>query len=137
MAFSKTLLACVFGSSALAVACVPKILTPVAYSGNGCPSPADTGKSTAEILFQGHVLHLGTPQYQITELEEAELADFSEKSLYCSVILDLESPQSCSSKEFWFHWHVLTRGYSEVRGQGVVAIQDLIVTVNNLQVTLS
>jgi hypothetical protein len=83
------------------------------------------------------VLHLGTPKYQITELEETELADFSEKSPYCSVTLSPESPQSYSSKEFLLLWHVLTRDYSEVRGQRVVATQDLIVTVNNLQVTLS
>lgn len=93
-------------------------------------------RESASFLRDTYILHLGTPQYQVNEFEENGLAEDSEKSLYCSVSVDLESPQSCSAKEFSFRWHVLTRGYSEVRGQGVKATQDLIVKVNGLQVSL-
>jgi len=124
-----------FVTSTIAAACVPTILTPITYSGNGCPSPTGTRKSTADILFQGHIIHLGTPQYEINEFEEFGLAEDSEKSLYCSVSLDLESPQSCSPGQFSFRWHTLTQGHSEVRGPGVTATQDLVVTINGLQVS--
>jgi hypothetical protein len=135
MASLNFLLASLFVTSTIAAACVPTILTPITYSGNGCPSLTGTGKSKADILSQAHILHLGTPQYEINEFEEFSLAEDSEKSLYCSVSLDLESPQSCSSGQFSFRWHTLTRGYSEVRGPGVTATQDLVVTINGLQVS--